>query len=125
MSEKSISILIIEDSRTQANIIRGILKKEFPLYEIYHVLDPFDGYHFLMTYDVCAVILDFNMPLVNGNLLLKKMQLVDELKGIPVIVSSGEKGAIKANELGAVGTLLKPYKPHELVDLLEANIKRD
>ncbi|MDA8155855.1 MAG: response regulator [Actinomycetota bacterium] len=71
--------------------------------------------------DFDMIILDMNMPLMNGLQFLEKMK---ELKHrhIPVVVISTEdkeKAALQAMKLGAWGYLRKPFKSEELYSLVD------
>ena len=70
---------------------------------------------------VDAVILDINMPEMNGLELLKKMGEDSLMKSIPVVMISTEasEAHIKtAFELGAKGFIRKPFLPEEVGKML-------
>jgi signal transduction histidine kinase/ActR/RegA family two-component response regulator len=57
------------------------------------------------------VLLDINMPVMNGFELLEQVQQIDAIKNIPIIMCTGstyEKDKSRAASLGAVGYLEKP-----------------
>ena len=63
------------------------------------------------------VLTDIQMPSMDGFELLKAIQTKKKLKHIPVIAASGRTTLISSDYLdaGFSGSLLKPYKPQELL----------
>ena len=130
-------ILIIDDSALIRRVLSDIIKsdKRFQVKDI--ARDGLEGLNLLLTnkgkYD--AVILDINMPKMNGLELLA--QLVKVKNKIPVIVVStlvkeGAAETIRALELGAFDFVLKPDSyakvreevfKNNLIDSLEAATK--
>ena len=130
-------ILIIDDSALIRRVLSDIIKSDgrFQVKDI--ARDGLEGLNLLLTnkgkYD--AVILDINMPKMNGLELLA--QLVKVKNKIPVIVVStlvkeGAAETIRALELGAFDFVLKPDSyakvreevfKNNLIDSLEAATK--
>jgi CheY-like chemotaxis protein len=70
---------------------------------------------------VDVVLLDINMPRLDGFEMLAQMQDDDALRDIPVIMcttSSYDKDMERAKALGAVGYLAKPPEPGQLIPVL-------
>jgi len=68
-----------------------------------------------------AVILDINMPEMNGLELLQKMSEDALMKNIPVVMMSTEASEAHmktAFELGAKGFIRKPFLPEEVRKML-------
>ena len=68
------------------------------------------------------VVLDWNMPVMDGYTFLTRMRKLDRFKGIPVIMLSArnEMSAVRAAlEAGANEYLMKPFTP----DLLQEKIE--
>lgn len=69
-----------------------------------------------------AIILDVNMPIMNGLEFLEKRMENDEFASIPVIMlttEGQEEDRDRAISLGATAYIVKPFKPSQLLDLLE------
>ena len=69
-----------------------------------------------------AIILDVNMPIMNGLEFLEKRLENDDFASIPVIMlttEGQEEDRDKAIALGATAYIVKPFKPSQLLDLLE------
>jgi len=69
-----------------------------------------------------AVILDINMPRMNGLEFLEKVKADSAFAAIPVIMLTTEgqdEDRDKAMSLGATDYIIKPFKPTQLLSLLE------
>jgi CheY-like chemotaxis protein len=67
------------------------------------------------------VLLDINMPIMNGFEMLELMGTDAELRGIPVVMCSGstlEKDKQRARALGAIGLLTKPVRFEQLKPMI-------
>jgi len=72
--------------------------------------------------DVQLILLDINMPVMNGVQFLEKASTLGIPRRIPVIVISTEgkeEDTIRGLKLGARGYLKKPFNPGDLHDLIE------
>ena len=68
------------------------------------------------------ILLDLNMPKINGIEFLKMLKNDDILKYIPAIVlttSSNEKDLVECYEVGIAGYVLKPLKYEDYVSKIE------
>lgn len=69
-----------------------------------------------------VVLLDINMPRMNGFEALERMRGDAAMRNVPVIICSGseyEKDRARAHELGAVGYIVKPPKFKDLRAMIE------
>jgi len=69
-----------------------------------------------------AIVLDINMPLMNGLEFLRKIRSEEAYASIPVIMLTTEgqdEDKDKAISLGATAYIVKPFKPTQLLGLLE------
>lgn len=108
-------VLIVEDEFINQQILGNIISSEFePIYasdgkEALHILKDED-------YFISLVLLDLNMPVMDGYELMEIMMKDERLKRIPVIVLTGEKSAeIKSLQLGAQDFIVKPYDMPEII----------
>lgn len=114
----ALNVLIVDDSPMMRNIIARVLTLSGV--EIGARMDAVNGAEALQLMDqqpVDLVLADINMPVMNGEDLIRKMSETDKLRSLPVIVISSDgtnsrRGRVR--ELGAVGYLQKPFKPEEL-----------
>jgi two-component system chemotaxis response regulator CheY len=68
----------------------------------------------------CLVLLDLQMPLVDG-LTFRRRQLEDpRIAGIPVVVMTGQPGSsLEAESLGIALTMSKPVAPSRVLGVVE------
>lgn len=68
------------------------------------------------------ILLDINMPVMNGIQFLEKAKSLGITRRIPIIIISTEgkeEDTIRGLEMGARGYLKKPFKSSELHDMIE------
>ena len=69
-----------------------------------------------------AIVLDVNMPLMNGLEFLQKIRSDKGFSSIPVVMLTTEgqdADKDKAISLGATAYIVKPFRPTQLLNLLE------
>lgn len=68
------------------------------------------------------VVTDVDMPQMTGLDLCRAIRADDDLRHIPIVVASGSlmPGDPQASDAGASATLLKPFVPAQLLDLVAA-----
>jgi two-component system, chemotaxis family, chemotaxis protein CheY len=116
------NLLIVDDS----NSMRTVVKKIVGLtgLETNQILEADNGRKALDVLSgnwVDVVILDINMPEMNGLELLKRMSEDAVLKNVPVVMMTTEASEAHmktAFELGAKGFIRKPFVPEELRKML-------
>ncbi|MDH3891947.1 MAG: response regulator [candidate division Zixibacteria bacterium] len=67
--------------------------------------------------DIALVILDWNMPLMDGYEVLCKIRSQNDCAHIPVLMATSdgaEEDVIKAIKAGANSYLVKPFKPEDM-----------
>jgi CheY-like chemotaxis protein len=72
--------------------------------------------------NIDLILLDINMPVMNGVQFMEKIKNDKTCKSIPIIVISTEgkeEDTLRALKLGAWGYVIKPFKPEVLHDLIE------
>jgi len=60
------------------------------------------------------VLLDLQMPVMNGRELLQKLRATPDTKDIPVVIISGFGFEWEAELMGAQGYIGKPFEPRDL-----------
>ncbi len=124
---KQIRVLVVDDSA----VVRNILQTELSLHEKIDVIatapDPFIARNKLEKLEVDVVILDIEMPRMDGLTFLKYL---NKYLPLPVIIVSSlahnnTETALRALELGAVSVVPKPGGPFsvtETVNLLKEKV---
>ena len=69
------------------------------------------------------VLLDLQMPVMNGREMLQRMRTTPDLKEVPVVIISGFGFEWEAELMGAQGYIGKPFEPEELQKTI-ANLLR-
>lgn len=116
------NILIVDDSAT----IRSIVKKAVEMIgldvgEIYEAANGIEALARLADHEVAVMLVDINMPTMNGIQLVKRMKQSENLKDIPIIIAStegSEKRIEQVQKLGIAGYIRKPFQPEQLRDVL-------
>ena len=116
------NLLIVDDS----NSMRTVVKKIVGLtgLQTNQILEADNGREALDVLGgnwIDAVILDINMPEMNGLELLQRMSEDNLMKNIPVVMmttDASEAHMKTAFELGAKGFIRKPFVPEELRKML-------
>lgn len=115
-------ILLVDDSKTMRRIQRNTLQS----IGFADVVEAEDGQDALVklseNMDCSLILMDWNMPVMNGLECLKKIKSNPATKDKPVmmVTSEAEKSKIlEAIQSGAVNYVVKPFEP----DVLEKKIK--
>lgn len=90
--------------------------------EIYEAGNGIEALAKLNEHPIDVMLVDINMPTMNGIQLLTRMKENNQLKGIPIVIASteGSKQRIQQlSEFGAAGYVRKPFQPEQLRDVLE------
>ncbi|MCK5286530.1 MAG: diguanylate cyclase [Thermodesulfovibrionia bacterium] len=108
-------LLIVEDSKTQAETIKKFLKKQG--YDVTWVEDGKSAIQVAKTKPLDLILLDFILPDIKGDEVCRWLKLNQSTKGIPIIILT-VKGNVSDKviglEAGADDYMLKPYNEIEL-----------
>jgi len=117
-------ILIVDDSLSIRKMVEYVLRSNG-----YKTATANDGQYALekiVRYPYQMIILDINMPRLDGFGLLKWLRADKRLSDIPVIMLTTENKATdrdKAMKLGASRYLNKPFKPSELLKCISQELE--
>lgn len=115
------TVLIVEDSTLQAQMYRTFFRKYFNCRLVY-ALDGMEALNQLtLEKDIDLIILDINMPKMDGHAFLKSMRQNGH-DNIPVIVISTEgqdEDIRRALKAGAAAYIKKPWKPIQIMELIK------
>ena len=120
-------VLLIEDENSVSEVIRLALEKNNQIVDIAQTGD--DGLSYLEIYDYAIVVLDLNLPDMNGYDILRKIRNHKKfsIKNVPVLILSGYAqvdNKLKGLSLGADDYLTKPFSTAELLMRIETIIRR-
>jgi two-component system, chemotaxis family, chemotaxis protein CheY len=120
-------VLIVDDSQLIHSMYRLVLNR----YKNCKISDAMNGLEALDVLsrerDFDLILLDINMPVMNGLQFMEKIKKENLFKHISIIVISTEgkeEDTLRALKLGAAGYLVKPFKPHMLYELIEKIVFR-
>ncbi|MFH1369536.1 MAG: response regulator [Elusimicrobiota bacterium] len=109
-------ILIVEDDHEAGELSEFTLKREG--YEVVRAFDGVDGLEKALAHRPNMIILDIDMPRVDGMTLCKQLRADKSFRFVPIIMLTGSRthpqDKISGLEMGADDYLLKPYLPQEL-----------
>ena len=108
-------ILIVEDEYINQEILKEILSNE---YEILVANNGAEALQILntSTKPISLILLDLNMPIMDGFTVLKEIKKDENKMNIPIIVITGDKGSeLEALTLGAVDFITKPFDLNEII----------
>jgi CheY-like chemotaxis protein len=107
-------ILLAEDEAADAHLIQVALKENRILADLHHVFDGREALEFLRQPEnprPNLILLDLNMPRMDGRECLAALKEDTDLKDIPVVIlttSDVERDVVSAYTLGAAGFITKP-----------------
>jgi len=114
-------VLIVDDSKLIHQMYRLVLMR----YKDCKLVDAMNGLEGLEILsresDFDLILLDINMPIMNGIQFMEKLRETGAHRNIPVIVISTEgkeEDTIRAINLGAWGYIVKPFKSENLYDII-------
>lgn len=117
------SVLIVDDSPVMRSFIRRVMTLSgFDVGECLEASDGEEALTQLKEHHVDVILTDINMPKMNGEELLRRLETEGVLRSIPALVIStdGTKDRIlRMISLGAEGYMTKPFSPETLREELE------
>jgi CheY-like chemotaxis protein len=117
-------VLLIEDDNVDAMTVKRAMRDLHVEHPVKHSINGEEAMKYLVNPDSekpFVILLDLNMPKMNGIEFLKIIKANPELKTIPIIVltTSKEKRDIQESfELGAAGYMVKPVDYSKFVEIL-------
>jgi CheY-like chemotaxis protein len=118
-------ILLVEDDNADMMTVRRALKDLNVPNELVHYLNGENALDYLRNdanKGPCVILLDLNMPKMNGIDFLAAVKADAELRQIPVIIltiSNEEDDRTKCFELSAAGYILKPSTYDEFIKAMK------
>ncbi len=108
-------VLIVDDSKLIHKMFEMMLRP----YQLVHALDGREGLQKLVEYtDIDLILLDINMPNMNGLEFLAEVKRNAAFAAVPVIIVSTEgkeQDAEQAIEAGATAYITKPFRSEQVL----------
>ncbi|MCR5747933.1 MAG: response regulator [Lachnospiraceae bacterium] len=117
-------LLIVDDDPVYGTMVSNWLKED---YTVYTVTDGMQTISFLTNNSVDLILLDYEMPVVDGAQILQLLRSHDETKDIPVIFLTGvqDKESIqRVLKLKPEGYILKAATKGEIVKILSDHFRK-
>ncbi len=119
-------ILLVEDDRVDVISVKRAFKDLKISNPLEIVSDGEEGLEFLTNPDnqaPCLILLDINMPRMNGIEFLKVVKNNESLRRIPVIVlttSRGDRELVDSFDYGVAGYMVKPANYLQFMEVMKA-----
>ena len=120
-----INILIVDDSSVMRSMILKTLRMSgLSLGDIYEASNGAEGLEILNMRWMDLVILDINMPVMNGEDMMIRMKADPEMRDIPVIIISTEGSKTRIDSLTEMGAIFirKPFTPEIVRDAVNRSL---
>ena len=120
------NVLLVDDSKTMRNIQKNALTTMGP----FTCAEAGDGVEALKAIAAATapfdlMLVDWNMPNMNGLELVAKVRQTDRRTPIIMVTTEGERDRIlEAVRAGANNYVLKPFKPEDLVAKVQATLAK-
>ncbi|MGA2268676.1 MAG: response regulator [Bryobacteraceae bacterium] len=115
-------ILVVDDSAAIRKILQRVLRQTgMAIRTIYEAGDGQEALERLKAGKVDLVLLDINMPKMDGLQLLASIRASTQWRDIPVVMITTEGGEAKVGEavkLGAAGYVRKPFTTDQIKEKL-------
>ncbi|MFC1652642.1 response regulator [Planctomycetota bacterium] len=117
-------VLLVEDDSIDAMTVRRAFKDLKLNNKLSHCVNGEDAVAFLQDSandEPCVILLDLNMPRMNGIEFLKVIKEDERLKRIPVIVlttSNEERDVVESFKLSVAGYIVKPVDYKKFVEAI-------
>jgi two-component system chemotaxis response regulator CheY len=115
------STLIVDDSDTTRSLIKSAIE-EIGNINTFDASTGFEALKALPTQPFDLIIVDINMPDINGLELINFVKNNNRYKDIPIVIvstESSEEDKKKGMTLGAFAYLTKPFRVEELQDIVK------
>lgn len=130
MTKTKFTVLLVEDEPADVHLTKMAFKESPVAVEVHDVGDGVEALAFLQREGAYhqaprpdLILLDLNMPRMDGKGFLKRFKAVESLRRIPVVVlttSEAETDIVDAYDLGAAGFIVKPVDIDQFINAIKA-----
>ena len=107
------TILIVDDNLVMRNIVRNAFEQLKVPCKYLEADNGAKAFQMLESNSVDLVLLDWNMPEMDGIEFLKKVRAIPNFKTLPIVMVTSEAAkymVIEALQCGATNYIVKPFK---------------
>jgi two-component system KDP operon response regulator KdpE len=119
-----LKVLIIEDSPEVVEAISLCLQLRWPEVVISSATEGNKGIETLESEPFDLIILDLNLPDLDGFQVLKKIPSLSNIPVIIITVRGDEDDRVRGLEMGADDYIVKPFKPRDVIARINAVLRR-
>lgn len=118
------AILLVEDDQVDAMTVKRALKELHVVNRLEHVENGEEALTYLRNparERPCLILLDINMPIMNGIEFLQAVKTDAKLKSIPAVAlttSDEQEDKMETFELGIAGYMRKPVDYQQFVEII-------
>ena len=127
VNKNLIRFLTVDDSATIRLVIRKSIMNNFENVEVHEANDGLEAMaHLAKNPNTDVVLLDWNMPNMNGKEVVDAVSKIDELSHVKIIMATTEGAKEKVKEMlskGVKGYLVKPFRPNSVIPMIEKLIE--
>lgn len=119
-------ILLVEDDQVDTMTVIRALKEIHVTNRLVHVENGEEAVSYLRDPESekpCIILLDLNMPIMNGIEFLQVVKRDDHLKRIPVVVlttSEEQQDKVNSFNMGVAGYMTKPVDYRQFVEVMRS-----
>ena len=117
-------VLIIEDNAEVVEAVSLCLQLRWPEASILIAAEGYEGVEMLEANSVEMVILDINLPDIDGFQVLEQIRSFSNVPVIMLTVRGREEDQTRGLEMGADDYIVKPFRPRDLVARVNAVFRR-
>lgn len=114
-------ILVVDDSPSVRRVVTTMLKQH--QWEVQSARDGVEALEMITQEAPAAVLLDIEMPRMDGYELMATVRAQEQYRTLPLVVLTSRAAAKhqqRAMQLGASAYVVKPYQDEELINILNA-----
>ena len=118
----AINVLIVDDSGVMRTMVLKTMRMaDLPLAEVHEAGNGQEGLDLLDKHWIDLAIVDINMPVMNGEEMIDRMNENSETKDIPVVVISTEGSTARIERLQHKGAIFihKPFSAEAIRDTVK------
>ncbi len=115
-------ILVVEDDRATSGLLKTVFELEG--YKPTVCPDPERVLEVVRQDRPDVIFMDYHLGETDSIPLLREIKSDNELKHIPVVMTSGLDRSVECSAAGADSFLLKPFRPSNLIAEIEAVLER-
>jgi two-component system chemotaxis response regulator CheY len=115
------NVLVVDDSAVMRSMVTRVLRMSgVPLGAVIEAANGEEGLRAVREHWVDLLLLDVNMPVMNGEEMLRRLRAEPETAALPVIVVSTESSETRVHALEELGVefVHKPFAPEKLRDTI-------